>query len=788
MVMIACSRLCIAAENSPSEAAAGLDRFIKEYCIDCHRDENAPNDLRLDSLDTNALIHASQPVETIGWESIRRRIAARQMPPADATRPSESEFERAVTHMDQLLENNAQRFVKPGRTESLRRLNRTEYQNAIRDLLALEVDVTHWLPPDESSHGFDNVTVSALPATLLQRYLTAAEAISRMAVGNRQRSPGGMTFRFPADLTQESHIEGLPLGTRGGGKFRWYFPQTGEYEFQIRLFRDRDEHVEGLRKDSDMDVLIDRAPQHRFSISAPKNPTDHTSADSHLNVRLHVTAGMHDIVVTFPNDQASLLEQKRQPFDASYNRHRHPRRRPAISEVSIAGPFNPVGSGETDSRKKIFGSTSVHPGTESESAQEILTRLLRIAYRREPSDADLEVPMRFFHDAMAKDGFEPGIQAALSAILVNPNFLLRVERDPPHVRPQEAYWLDPNELASRISFFLWSSLPDQALREATKRHAAGHDSQILVDEVQRMLRDDRAVSMVSNFASQWLYLRNLDTITPDLRLFPDFDDNLRQSFRRETELLFEEVMRQDLSVLELIDADYSFLNERLAVHYGIPHVQGSHFRKVALDPATHRGGILRHGSILTVTSYATRTSPTIRGSWVLRNILGTPPPPPPPNVPPLPEKATTVAASVRERLAVHRENPVCASCHDLIDPVGFALEQFDAVGRWRTLDDGKPIDSTGSLPDGRAVSSVDELELALVQRPETFVATIVENLLTYGLGRGIEPSDGPVVRRIVGDAKRHNYRFSSLISGIVTSIPFVMRTAGTSNSTGENTR
>ncbi len=752
-----------------------IKKFVAEHCIDCHSADDSAGSLDLSSFDASAVSQATERWDTTLWEQMHKRLASRQMPPADAAKPEEFEYVAAVDALVELLADASRRFPSPGNVDALRRMTRTEYQNAIRDLLGLDVDVKQWLPADESSHGFDNITVGAISPTLLNRYITAAETTSRLAIGGRQLSPGGTTVRLPADQTQESHVEGLPLGTRGGGAWRQHFSQTGEYEIAVRLSRDRDENVEGLSRPAKIDVIIDRELVYSFHVRAPKNEAEHSGIDSHLNARIHVAAGTHELVVTFPNESSSLVEQLRQPFDAAYNRHRHPRRTPAIFEVSIAGPFEPIGPGNTHCRQMIFGNDYPQLGEEPVAAGKIIARLARQAYRREVDQSDLQAPLSFFDKLYAERGFEAGIEAALTSILVNPNFLLRVEREPSDIQPNTPYRISSTELASRLSFFLWSSLPDEELLAATAQYQSVGDETVLYKQVRRMLSDPRASSLTTNFASQWLHLRNLDSATPDLRLFPDFDDNLRQSFRRETELLFESVVQNDASVLELLTSDYSFLNERLAVHYGIPHVQGSEFRRVNLDPSTHRGGLLRHGSILTVTSYATRTSPTIRGNWIMHNILGTPPPPAPPNVPALKEKVDTAQLTVRERLVQHRENPACASCHELMDPIGFALENFDAVGRWRDLDDGLPIEVSGILPDGTPINGMKDLESSVMQRPEMFVNAMVEKLATFALGRGIEPGDGPEIRRIVRRAGKDDYRFASLVDGIVTSVPFQFR-------------
>lgn len=763
-----------------------VTRIVDRYCIDCHDGAAPAAGLNLRESGAGE-VPGTERWDTETWEKIVKRLVARQMPPVDAERPSEDEYATVLTAMESALDRHAESYPQPGRPDSVRRLNRTEYRNAIRDLLAVDIDVDSLLPADQLSHGFDNVTVGELSPLLLGRYITAAEKISRLAVGGLQKSPGGVTVRLPADRTQDVHVDGLPLGTRGGTLFEYHFPADGQYEIQLRLMRDRDENIEGLTEPHEIDVLLDRGLVHRFTVTPPKGKAgyqkDDTLVDAHLNKRFRVTAGPHQVGATFPNKFASLLEINRQPFEASFNRHRHPRRSPALFEVSIVGPFDPEGPGDTPSRRKIFSSEAAQQGKEHQQgnkqdpttrAEKILRPLVRLAYRRPVTEHDLAIPMRFFKQRFAVDGFEAGIETALSAVLVNPHFLLRAEKDPAELAAGTAYRISDIELASRLSFFLWSSIPDEELLTLAE---AGQlrDADVLKSQVQRMLKDQRSQSLVSNFAAQWLYLRNLDSLTPDRRLFPNFDDNLRIALRRETELLFESVLLEDRSVLDLLSTETTFLNERLARHYGIPHVSGSHFRPVALAKDSHRGGLLRHGSILAVTSYATRTSPTIRGNWILENILGTPAPPPPPNVPGLKEKTKSSAVTIRERLAEHRQNPACASCHNLMDPVGFALENFDAVGRWRVFDREQPVDSSGALPDGTKVDSLEELEAGILARPEMFVSTLTGKLLTFALGRGVEFHDAPAIRKVVREAAEHDYRFSSLIQAIVTSTPFQMR-------------
>lgn len=741
--------------------------FLTKHCTDCHNSETKTAGLDLESLGTEPI-----PKHAAVWEKVVRRLTTRQMPPSEMPRPSEKAYRAAVGSIVNPLDAAFQRKPQPGRTDTFRRLTRTEYQNAIRDLLALEVDVKSLLPAEESSHGFDNITVGDLSPTLLNRYISAAQKISRLAIGNTT-SPVGKTIRIRPDLTQEKHIPGLPLGTRGGALVSHTFPQTGEYEIQIRLARDRNEEVEGLKEPHEMEVLLNRRLIESFTVKPPRG-ANHAKVDQHLKTRFQAEAGPHKLGVTFLKKPSSLLETKRQPFEAHFNRHRHPRLSPAVYQVSIVGPFSAKGSGDTPSRQKIFTCRPESLEEEDACAQRIVPQLLRRAYRRPVTELDLQKPMAFYRQGRKEKGFDAGIESALAAILVNPNFLFRVERDPADLPSETAYRVNDVELASRLSFFLWSSIPDEELLKWAERNKL-HQPDILEQQVRRMLKDSRSKSLVRNFAGQWLYLRNLDSFAPDLRLFPDFDDNLRQAFRQETELFFESIFRDDRSVRDLLKADYTFLNERLAKHYGIPNIYGSRFRRVMLDENSRRGGLLRQGSVLTVTSYATRTSPVIRGHWILKNILGSPPPPPPANVPALKDNTVATNLTVRERLAEHRANPNCAGCHNLMDPVGLSLENFDAVGRWRDIEAGQPIDATGGLPDGSTFTGVEGLEKALLDRPDLFATTLTEKLLTFALGRGIEDTDAPAVRQIVRVAKTHDYRLSALILGITKSVPFQMR-------------
>ena len=743
--------------------------FLETYCYECHDSDSAKGDLDLEIIENGSIAKHGGI-----WEKVVRKMDARQMPPIGNDRPSEPLFGRITSGLADSLDQWAALHPNPGRTETIRRLTRTEYQNAIRDLLGVHVDTGALLPKDEASHGFDNITVGNLSPTLLNRYISAAEKISRLAVGASNVKPGGKTYRIPADVTQESHVEGLPLGTRGGLLIPHTFTHDAEYEIRVRLARDRNELIEGLNGTYDLDVLVDNKRVQRFQVAPPKIKGDYDSVDGNLSIRIPVKAGLHQVGVTFVDKSDALLERQRQPYKVAFNMHRHPRLSPAVYQVSINGPFQIRSPGETASRAKIFIAKPQTPEEEDKCAERILSNLMRQAYRRPVTSEDLVQPLEFYRQKKTEEGFEASIETALGAILVSPKFLFRIENEPKDLPPDTPYKVSDLELASRLSFFLWSSIPDETLLDLASRGELSKGDQ-LVRQTMRMLKDPRARSLVTNFADQWLYLRNLDSLTPDARLFPDFDENLRKAFRKETELLFGNILNEDLSVLEFLQCDYTFLNERLAKHYSIPGVHGSHFRKVALKPDMHRGGILRHGSILSVTSYATRTSPVIRGHWILGNLLGSPPPPPPPDVPALEENSVDASLSVRERFAEHRANAACARCHDVLDPVGFVLENFDAVGRWRDMENGRPVDASGGFSDGSQFEGVAALEKAILNRPELFVQTLAEKLLTYALGRGIETYDAPAVRRIIRQAEKDDFRMSSVILGVVQSQPFQMR-------------
>lgn len=751
-------------------AADKVRALVEDYCLDCHDKDSLKGDLNLEKFLDDPIVNHTEI-----WEKVDRRFRTRQMPPArERYRPTESEYATTQSALEEVLDADAELHPRPGRTETIRRLNRTEYQNAIRDLLALDIDAKALLPRDDSSHGFDNVTVGTLSPTLLDRYISAAQKISRLALGGELRVPDADTIRIKPDTTQEHHVEGLPFGTRGGAVIPYTFSRDGDYEITIRLTRDRNDEVEGLHEPHELMVLIDREQVGSFEIKPPARGEGYNNVDAHLNMRVPVKAGPHELGVTFLKNPWSLLDYEREPYESHFNFHRHPRIGPAVFQVSIVGPYHSTGPGDSPSRRRIFIAQPKSADDEEACARKILAALTRRAYRRPVTDADVDRLMPLFQSGRKDGGFDEGIESALSAILVSREFLFRVEEDPKGLAPGTPYRVSDLELASRLSFFLWSSIPDDELLDLAERGELGNP-EVLEHQTRRMLADSRAESLVNNFAAQWLELRNLDSVTPDGRLFPDFDDNLRQAMRRETELMFDEVLHKDLSVLELLKSDHTYLNERLAKHYGIPYVYGSRFRRVALGPETHRGGILRDSSILAITSYATRTSPVIRGKFVLANLIGTPPPPPLPNVPSLDNGVVSEKLPIRERLAAHRDKPACASCHRFIDPPGFALENFDALGRWRDREAGKPVDASGGLPDGSRFVGVDGLEEGLLNRPDIFTTTMTEKLMTFALGRGIEYYDGPAIRKVVRQAAAKNYRFSEMILGIVESVPFRMR-------------
>ena len=761
------------ARQAPAEApdpAAASRTVLRRYCIGCHNGRTLTAGLALDTVD---LAQVGDHADL--WEKVVRKLRAGLMPPAGRPRPDEATYDRVSAWLETELDSAAAARPNPGRTQTFHRLNRAEYQNAVRDVLGIAVEIEDLLPADSASYGFDNIAgVLRVSESLMERYLTAARRISRAAVGTTPPTVVARTYTVSPALPQDDHVEGLPYGTRGGTLITHRFPLDAEYRLRVEVSR--------VAGGAELEVTMDgeRVELFRMQQGLPSLDIDGNEVGDNLEVTLPIAAGPREIGVAFLKTPALLSETPRRLFlNPTVSR----RDLPYLRSVTVTGPFEVRGPGDTPARQRLFVCRPADAGEEEACADTILATLARRAFRRPIDDADLEI-LRIAYGVGREGGdFEAGIERALQQLLVSPEFLFRVEADPVDAPFATAvnYRLADLELASRLSFFLWSSVPDDELLAAAAGGALS-DPAVLERQVRRMLVDDRARALTDNFVGQWLQLRNLESARPSQVLFADFDDGLRQAFRRETELFFESIVREDRSVLDLLDADYTFVNDRLARHYGMPHVQGSHFRRVAVTG--HRGGLLGQGSILTITSHPVRTSPVFRGKWILTNILGTPPPDPPPNVPALPDRAGAYAdrtPSMRERMAVHRDNPACASCHAMIDPLGFGLERFDPVGRLRDVDEQhQPIDASGVLPDGTPFNDVAELRTALLARPDRFVGTLTEKLLTYALGRGLEYYDMPAVRAIVREAAEKDYRVSAVILGIVESLPFrERRTAAT---------
>jgi mono/diheme cytochrome c family protein len=774
---------------TPSAAAVESSQtLVTQYCVTCHNARLKTGGLALDGLDLARL-----PEHADVWEKVVRKVRAGVMPPQGVRRPDAQALQQFVAYVEDGLDRDAALRPDPGRP-MLHRLNRAEYKNAIRDLLALDVDVATLLPPDDSAFGFDNVSdVLGVSPSLQERYLAAAGRISALAVGDPSMRAGSDTYRVPQDLSQNQHVEGLPLGTVGGLKVRHTFPLDAEYDFQTKLYRTNLDIVRGLQYASEFEIAIDGKPVHRVTIGGNPDlakmfeaPTDTgTAVEARMRVRVKVPAGPHDVTAAFIDNLMVKDTLRVQPFLRSSADNFDWAGQPHIQTFAITGPFDSTGSGDTPSRRAVLTCNPPSPSglrrdkaptaAERACASQILGRLARRAYRQPVSATELAPILEFYDTARARGSFEDGIQRGLQRILASPRFVFRLERDPVGAAPGSVRPVSNLELASRLSFFLWSSIPDEPLLRAAAQGTLTQPA-VLDQQVRRMLADPRAEALVTNFAGQWLHLRNVRSVQPNSDEFPDFDDNLRQAFRRETELLFSSILREDRNVLDLLRADYTFVNERLARHYGIANIYGSRFRRVPVTDDARRG-ILGQGSMLAVTSHAERTSPVLRGKWVLENLLGLPVPPPPPDVPSLKgnsegEKPRTL----REQLAEHRADPVCASCHKVMDPVGFALENFDAVGAWRTQEPGGRIDASGQLADGTRVDGVVTLRNAILDKPDLFIATMTEKLMIYALGRGVGAGDMPAVRGVMRAAAKDDYRFSSIVLGIVRSVPFRMRT------------
>ena len=777
--------------NPASSPASQYRAVLDRYCVTCHNERLKTAGLMLDKMDA-----ANIPAGAETWEKVIRKLRAEAMPPAGAPRPDKATYDSFATYLENEIDRVAAAHPNPGRLAA-HRLNRAEYVNAIRDLLAIDLSETDGmiLPAHDSSADVDNIgDVLSVSPVLLERYMSVAQRLRRLAIGDPTIKPEFKKYDIPTLLMQDDRMsEALPFGSRGGIAIRHHFPLDGEYVIKILLQRDPDNFIKGLGEPRQLDVRLDGARLKLFPVGGvrlgksetafgtygdPKQTEYERNADAGLELRVPVKAGTRTVGVAFLEEASEPEGAYRPPqtgLGAASSYRDYTEGEPAVGNVSISGPYDAKGGGGAPSRSKIFVCHPTSARDEDACAQKILSTLARRAYRRPATEREVQTLFTFYKTGRSRGNFEAGIGSALRRVLVSPSFLFRVEPDPASTAPDSAYRISDLALASRLSFFVWSSIPDDELLDVAQRGQLS-DPAVLEQQVRRMLADPRSKALVDNFAGQWLYLRNVKAAAPDPDIFPDFEENLREALLRETELFFGSMLREDHKLLDLLNADYTFLNERLARHYGIPNVYGSHFRRVTLSDENRRG-LLGQGSILMVTSYSTRTSPTLRGKWVLENVLAAPPPPPPPNVvAALKERgADGKILSVRQLMEEHRSNAVCATCHGRMDPLGFALDNFDALGQWRTTEGGKPIDPTGVLPDGTRFEGAAGLRKELLKHPEQFATAVTEKLLTYGLGRGIEYYDQPAIRKIVREAAASDYRWSSLIAGIAKSTPFQMR-------------
>jgi hypothetical protein len=751
--------------QSPADAGAETQAAVTEYCTGCHNERVRTAGLVLDPA---GVTHPGDQADV--WEKVLRQLRAGTMPPAGgARRPPPEFYTRASAHLARELEANAAARPNPGTLPLAHRLTRTEYGNVIRDLLALpdlprELDYSTLLPADNASSGFDNLadTLFVSPATM-ERYLAAARKISRVAVGDPDMGALVNTHITPVRQPQEARNEALPFGTRGGLEIDGYFPLDGEYVFEVQ--------TAGASGDvHQLEVSVDGERRAITTISRrPGVPLDDDApAPNQGTFRFAVPAGPHSVGVAFLERSEALSEAPLRPPG------RNRGALPSVVSVTITGPLNATGPGDTPSRRRLFVCRPAGAAEESACADRILATLLRRAYHRDVTADDLRPVRRFYDAGRAERDFDLGIQRALERVLVSPQFLFRIEQEPAGAPPGSVFRIGDFELASRVSFFLWSSIPDDELLDAA---AAGTLSQpdVLRRQVNRMLADPRSTSLVTNFAAQWLFLRDVETKEPDLYLFRDYDEGLRAAFLRETELLLDSILREDRSVLDLMTADYTFVNEPLARHYGIPNITGSHFRRVTLPEGSPRRGLLGQGSILSITAYSTRTSAVLRGKYVLENLLASPPPPPPPDVPSLSTERSGRPLSMRDAMQSHRANPACAACHARMDPIGFALENFDAIGRWRDEENGRPLDVSSALPDGTTVDGVEGVRQLVLRDPDLFVEAMTGKLLMYALGRNVQYYDQPAIRTIARESARQNYTFASQVLGVVGSVPFQSR-------------
>ena len=806
-VCMAAPSLLLAAESVHQSVSASNRALLDQYCVICHN-QAVVNSLATsnEGLQTTQLRNLGLTLDTEDvsdlaanpevWEKVIKKLRVGVMPPPNYPRPDKVRYDGFRTWLEDELDSIAANRANPGRTQAFHRLNQTEYRNSIRDLLDLNIDVSDLIPADApDQYGFDNnAEVLALSPLSVERYVNAAHKIAELAIGAPPRGASITTYDVPLNLIQDDRLsEDLPFGSRGGTAIEHLFPIDGEYRITLNLQTNYVDFVRGFDDANEVELSLDgeHLQTYAFGGDAPGMPAPYSYAgnirgsddweefmmafaDEGFELVLPVKAGPRVIGATFPREmwEAEGVQQPRL-FGYQLAVTELPDGNPGIGSVEIEGPLSIDGSGITPSRQQIFSCEPISADEEPACARQILSSLARRAYRRAVTENDVQGLMEFYKQGQLEGGFETGIQFALERLLVSPDFLFRIEQDPRNAEPDSMYPVTDTELASRLSFFLWSSLPDDELLDLVERSEL-RDPGVLETQVKRMMSDSRSSGFIENFVGQWLYLRNLDGIYPDPAAFPEFDENLREAFQRETELFIDDQIRSDRSLRELLSADYTYVNERLAEHYGIPKIYGNRYRKVMLEGA-ERGGLFGHGSLMMVTSYPNRTSPVLRGKFVLENLLGGPPPEPPPNVPALETSNDGKQLTMREAMAMHRENPACRVCHAAMDPIGFSLENYDAVGKWRTQFAGQAIDASGLLPDGNTFDGPDGLRGLLLERPDDFVGTITEKLMRFALGRSLEYYDMPEVRGIVRAAREDDYRWSSVILGVIKSAPFQMR-------------
>jgi len=806
-VCMAAPSLLLAAESVHQSVSASNRALLDQYCVICHN-QAVVNSLATsnEGLQTTQLRNLGLTLDTEDvsdlaanpevWEKVIKKLRVGVMPPPNYPRPDKVRYDGFRTWLEDELDSIAANRANPGRTQAFHRLNQTEYRNSIRDLLDLNIDVSDLIPADApDQYGFDNnAEVLALSPLSVERYVNAAHKIAELAIGAPPRGASITTYDVPLNLIQDDRLsEDLPFGSRGGTAIEHLFPIDGEYRITLNLQTNYVDFVRGFDDANEVELSLDgeHLQTYAFGGDAPGMPAPYSYAgnirgsddweefmmafaDEGFELVLPVKAGPRVIGATFPREmwEAEGVQQPRL-FGYQLAVTELPDGNPGIGSVEIEGPLSIDGSGITPSRQQIFSCEPISADQEPACARQILSSLARRAYRRAVTENDVQGLMEFYKQGQLEGGFETGIQFALERLLVSPDFLFRIEQDPRNAEPDSMYPVTDTELASRLSFFLWSSLPDDELLDLVERGEL-RDPGVLETQVKRMMSDSRSSGFIENFVGQWLYLRNLDGIYPDPAAFPEFDENLREAFQRETELFIDDQIRSDRSLRELLSADYTYVNERLAEHYGIPKIYGNRYRKVMLEGA-ERGGLFGHGSLMMVTSYPNRTSPVLRGKFVLENLLGGPPPEPPPNVPALETSNDGKQLTMREAMAMHRENPACRVCHAAMDPIGFSLENYDAVGKWRTQFAGQAIDASGLLPDGNTFDGPDGLRGLLLERPDDFVGTITEKLMRFALGRSLEYYDMPEVRGIVRAAREDDYRWSSVILGVIKSAPFQMR-------------